>query len=170
MSATVPAGPQNARASSWVFSGSTSLMVLYICIPGNTPDGPISSVVSLGKIKSEHPVKSRMPQIVIVHITILMPLLSSSPRRIQVTMSMGVQNVIGSQQTRQGTLHIGVLKHAPDLRNPRQNIISGIAFCRKNRLDLIANTGVKRRWIIRLHSQTSIDDKPLHFFVAQQPN
>ena len=111
--------------------------------PGQHPRRPHILGRVLGKIKSEHPAKSRMPQIVIVHITILMPLLSSSPGRIQVAMSMGVQNVIWSQQTRQGTLHLGVFKHAPDQRHPRQNVISGIAFCRKNRLDLIANTGVK---------------------------
>ena len=99
--------------------------------PGQHPRRPHILGRVLGKIKSEHPVKSRMPYIVIVHITILVPLLSAAPGRIQVAMSMGVQNVIGSQQTRQGALHRRVFKHAPDQRNPRQNIIAGIAFCCK---------------------------------------
>ena len=48
MSATVPAGPQTAASGSRVAAGSGSLIVRWNCVPGRSPEGPISAVVSCG--------------------------------------------------------------------------------------------------------------------------
>ena len=106
-----------------------------------------------------------MPQVVVVDVTVLVPLLAFAAGPVEVTVSMRIEVVARSQQAGQGAGHSRVLEHPPDVGNARQDVVAGVAFVLEHLVDLLADAFVEGGRVVGANGQIPVHDELLYLFV-----
>ena len=94
-------------------------------------------------IERHDPAETMVAHVLIAHVIVLVPVLSAPSRPLVMTVAVGMNGVVRSQQTGQRAAHDGRLEDLPDLRDVRQDVISRIAVPGQHGVDLPTNPTVK---------------------------
>ena len=101
-------------------------------------------------------------------VIVLVPLLARTARLVQVAVPVGMHEVAGPEQARQRAAYGRLVEDPPDLGNPRQDVVAGIAFLIEYGLYLAVQVPVKGRGQPGVHLDVPLGDEPADGVVPQQ--